>query len=214
VSDLLRLAVPGQDGDDVPGLDPLRLLDAGLRQDDAALDRITVASDPPQPVPGAIAHFAALPLLLEAARRAADAVPPGGWAGTAPYARAGRRWWSSAASSAGGCSAAAGAPPVGSATRSIARSAGSGTIVARRRWSPTRRRSWCGWRCATAATGYIKCLTTLRAKTPWALALDDLRTLPLDLTALERGYRRPEQPAWALSLAIAERSDVAAGGTP
>jgi FdhE protein len=214
VSELLWLAVPRHDGDDVPDLDPLRLLDAGLRQDDAALDRITVASDPPQPVPGAIAHFAGLPLLLETARRAADAVPPA-WVG-------------------GYCPVCAGWPTLvelrGLERRRVLRCGRCATGWER----DTLHCAFCGERgqrrqaslvpdqeaelvrveVCDSCNGYLKCLTTLRAKAPWALALDDLRTLPLDLTALERGYRRPEQPAWALSLAIAERSDVAAGGAP
>jgi FdhE protein len=214
VSELLRLAAPGQDGDDVPDLDPLRLLDAGLRQDDAALDRISVASDPPGPVPGAVAHFAALPLLLEAARRAADVIP--------------RPWVG------GYCPVCAGWPTLvelrGLERRRVLRCGRCATGWER----DTLHCAFCGERdhrrqgslvpdqegelvrveVCDSCHGYLKCLTTLRAKTPWALALDDLRTLPLDLTALERGYRRPEQPAWALSLTIAERSDVAAGGAP
>lgn len=46
--------------------------------------------------------------------------------------------------------------------------------------------------------GYVKALTTVRALAPWALLLDDLTTVPLDLAALERGYRRPERPGYDL----------------
>jgi FdhE protein len=56
-----------------------------------------------------------------------------------------------------------------------------------------------------ACQGYLKSVTTLRAKAPWALALDDLRTLHLELAALERGFRRPDRPGWTLALGVAAR---------
>jgi len=53
--------------------------------------------------------------------------------------------------------------------------------------------------------GYLKACTTVRPLTPWAILLDDLTTVPLDVAALERGYRRPERPGWALEARITER---------
>jgi hypothetical protein len=38
---------------------------------------------------------------------------------------------------------------------------------------------------------------------PWAILLDDLRTVHLDVAALERGYRRPERPGYQLDVRIA-----------
>jgi hypothetical protein len=38
----------------------------------------------------------------------------------------------------------------------------------------------------------------VRPVAPWALLVDDLTTVPLDIAALERGYRRPERPGYAL----------------
>src|SRR5256712_11293295 len=53
--------------------------------------------------------------------------------------------------------------------------------------------------------GYLKGLTTVRPLAPWAILLDDLMTVPLDVAALERGYHRPERPGYVLEARIAER---------
>src|SRR5258708_6579851 len=53
--------------------------------------------------------------------------------------------------------------------------------------------------------GYLKGFTTVRALAPWAILLDDLTTVPLDVAALERGYRRPERPGYRLECRITER---------
>lgn len=57
----------------------------------------------------------------------------------------------------------------------------------------------------SSCRGYLKCFTTLRAKPAWSLALDDLRSLPLELKAVERGFSRPatseRMPAVALRAA-------------
>lgn len=50
--------------------------------------------------------------------------------------------------------------------------------------------------------GYLKGLTTVRALAPWAVLLDDLTSVHLDLVALERGYQRPERPAYPLEARI------------
>ena len=54
--------------------------------------------------------------------------------------------------------------------------------------------------------GYVKGFTTVRPLAPWAILLDDLTTVPLDVVALERGYHRPERPGYAL------RTEVVEGG--
>jgi FdhE protein len=53
--------------------------------------------------------------------------------------------------------------------------------------------------------GYLKAVTTVRGLAPWAILLDDLTTVPLDVAALERGYRRPERPGYPLQARIAAR---------
>jgi FdhE protein len=59
--------------------------------------------------------------------------------------------------------------------------------------------------CASCG-GYLKGLTTLRPLPAWALPLEDLRTLPLELTVLERGFRRPTTPGWMATLAVVPAS--------
>jgi len=56
--------------------------------------------------------------------------------------------------------------------------------------------------------GYLKAVTTVRALPPWAILVDDLTTVPLDIAALERGYHRPPRPGYPLESSIAERGPV------
>ena len=56
--------------------------------------------------------------------------------------------------------------------------------------------------------GYVKAVTTVRPLAPWALLLDDLTTVPLDVAALERGYHRPPRPGYPLECSIVERGPV------
>ena len=46
--------------------------------------------------------------------------------------------------------------------------------------------------------GYLKGVTTVRPLVARAILLDDLMTVHLDVAALERGYKRPERPGYAL----------------
>jgi FdhE protein len=50
--------------------------------------------------------------------------------------------------------------------------------------------------------GYLKGVSTLEALTPSGLWLIDLETVELDLAARERGWARPELPAWVLDVRI------------
>ena len=52
--------------------------------------------------------------------------------------------------------------------------------------------------------GYLKGLTTVRPLAAGAILLDDLKTVPLDVAALERGYQRPERPGYALETRVLE----------
>ena len=56
--------------------------------------------------------------------------------------------------------------------------------------------------------GYLKAVTTVRALPPWAILVDDLTTVPLDIAALERGYHRPPRPGYPLESSIAERGPM------
>ncbi len=56
-----------------------------------------------------------------------------------------------------------------------------------------------------ACNGYLKTLATLRPWSPAEVVLQDLETVDLDLAALERGYRRPERPAFAVAVRLVDR---------
>jgi FdhE protein len=212
VSDLLRGAGVDAAPGSVPAPDPLAVVDAGLRQDGDALARLMAPSDPGRPVPSAVAHFAALPLLLEAAGRAASMIPRGWTPGYCPVCAA----WPTLVELRGlerrrvlRCGRCA-----TGWERDVLHCAFCGERDHRRQGSlvPDQEAELVRVEVCHSCHGYLKSVTTLRPRAVWAMALDDLRTLSLDLAALERGYRRPERPAWPLSLAALERTDVAAGG--
>jgi FdhE protein len=56
--------------------------------------------------------------------------------------------------------------------------------------------------CRTCG-GYVKTFTTLRATPDWALLVEDLATIPLDIVAHERGFSRPDQAACRMSVRLA-----------
>lgn len=68
--------------------------------------------------------------------------------------------------------------------------------------------------CRTCS-GYVKAVTTLRAIEAPAVLVEDLATVELDIAALERGYARPERPAYALEVHLTDarrRPLVRSGG--
>lgn len=220
VADLFRAAAHpteasadlDQAGVDRAGLDPLLILEAGLRQDRTILVRDGAPGDAEHALPGAIAHFAAMPLLLEAARRAVPAIPPAWSQGYCPVCAA----WPTLVEMRGlerrrvlRCGRCA-----TGWERDVLHCAFCGERDHRRQGSlvPDDEAELLRLEVCDACKGYVKVITTLRPKPPWLLALDDLRTLPLEWTALERGYRRPERPGWNLSARMGSHSDVAAGG--
>jgi formate dehydrogenase maturation protein FdhE len=52
--------------------------------------------------------------------------------------------------------------------------------------------------CATCK-GYLKTPTTLQALPAYAVTLQDLATIALDVAALDCGYTRPERPGYVLA---------------
>jgi FdhE protein len=50
--------------------------------------------------------------------------------------------------------------------------------------------------------GYLKSIATLQGLPPFELLLQDLETVELDLVALDRGYGRPEECAFALEVRL------------
>ena len=53
--------------------------------------------------------------------------------------------------------------------------------------------------------GYVKALTTILPVPPWALLLEDLAAVPLDVVAIEKGFERPERAAYDLDVRLRER---------
>jgi FdhE protein len=59
--------------------------------------------------------------------------------------------------------------------------------------------------CATCR-GYLKSVATLQGIPPFELLLQDLETVELDLVALDRGYRRPQESGFPLDVRVAARA--------
>ena len=55
----------------------------------------------------------------------------------------------------------------------------------------------------TTCKGYVKSHFTLQALPTYAVILEDLVTVPLDIAALDGGYARPERPGYALASRLA-----------
>jgi FdhE protein len=54
--------------------------------------------------------------------------------------------------------------------------------------------------------GYLKSIASLQGFQPLELLLQDLETVELDLVALERGYHRPQQSAFPLTMQLCDTS--------
>lgn len=156
-----------------------------------------------------VAHFLGVPLLLQAARRA-EALLPRDWsAGYCPVCGA----WPSLAElrglersrvlRCGRCAAAW--------KRDVLRCSFCDERDYRRQSSIVPQEGGELVRIETCDTcrGYLKSVTTLRARPAWALPLDDLRTLPLELKALDRHYARPTAPGWHTQMRVVPAHEIA-----
>lgn len=169
----------------------IRLLQAAVEGDEAALPPLTAELDLPESTLAAITSLLAMPLLLACNRAWASRIAPGWPHGYCPVCAA----W-----------------PVLAEARGLERSrqlrcgrCGAdwrfdwlrcpfcrctdhqklATLVPGRELD-ARRVEVCH-----ACRGYVKTMTTLVATDPTEMSLRDLDTLDLDLVALERGFRRP-----------------------
>jgi FdhE protein len=156
-----------------------------------------------------LAHFLAVPLLLEAARRAGPILPAGWPHGYCPACGA----WPALAELRGlerrrvlRCGRCA----LGW-ERGVLHCAYCGERDHRRQGALVPDGEGERVRVETCLTcrGFLKVVTTLRGKAAWELLVDDLRTLPLDLAALDRGFERPEPPGWQLAVAVAAAAEDA-----
>jgi FdhE protein len=199
---LLTLALP----QDARRIDGVALLEAAVCHDDARLDALAGAEGVEPAALRVAAQMAALPLLQACGRRLATELPASWWEGYCPVCGA----WPVVAEY------------IGLERKRQLRCGRCGTG-----WAiPVLRCVFCDetWHenlgyftpeggeqthkievCDTCK-GYVKGFTTVRPLAPWAILLDDLTTVPLDVVALERGYHRPERPGYAL------RTEVVEGG--
>ena len=189
----------------VQRLDALLLLEAAVSQDDARVDAIAAAAGAGAEEGGAVPHalrvvaqMAALPLLQACGRALAGEVQPTWWEGYCPVCGA----WPTLAEfrglerkrslRCGRCGTGWEVPwlrcPYCDETNHeqlgyLAPAEGGDTLKVE---------------VCDTCKGYLKAQSTVRALEPWAVLLEDLKTLPLDVAAVERGYQRPGRPGYAL----------------
>ena len=197
-------------------IDGLALLEAAVCHDDTRIDALAAAASAEPHALRVLGQMAALPLLQACARRLASELPATWWEGYCPLCGA----WPVVAEYTG----------LERKRRLRCGRCGTGWAI------PLLRCVFCdetehdhlGYLTPEAGEqtrkievchtckGYVKGFTTVRALAPWAILLDDLTTVPLDVAALERGYRRPERPGYRLECRIMERQGwgrlVKAGG--
>ena len=204
------LAVVGTEDGEAPRvalesseLDSLELLQASITQESARLEAIGERLDVDGSVLSVIAHQATLPLLLACGRQAAPLLAQVDWPrGFCPVCAA----WPTLAEMRGldrqlflRCGRCA------SAWRfSHLRCAFCGnddhrtqSYFASKEERESRRAAACDH-----CHGYLKTVATLGPLDVTEIALQDLRTLELDVVALEHGYTRPESPGFSLTVRV------------
>ena len=183
-------------------VDGLALLEAAVCHDDARIDALAVAGGAEPHALRVLGQMAALPLLQACARGLASELPATWWEGYCPLCGA----WPVVAEYTG----------LERKRRLRCGRCGTGWAIPHLRCvfcdetdhdklgyltpeagEQTRKIEVCH-----SCKGYMKAFTTVRALAPWAILLDDLTTVPLDVAALERGYQRPERPGYALEARI------------
>jgi FdhE protein len=198
---LLKLAAQA-DGRRVDGV---RLLEAALCQDDAAIDALAASTGGDPQALHVVAQIAAVPLLHACARGLAARIPPSWWEGYCPLCGA----WPALAEytglerkrqlRCGRCGTGWAIPVLRCAFCDETDHANLGYLTPEE-GDQMRKVEVCN-----TCKGYLKGLTTVRALAPWAILLDDLMSVHLDVAALERGYERPGRPGYALDAKIVVR---------
>ena len=195
---LLTLALPGE----ARKVDEIALLDAALSHDDEALDALARAGGADPSVLRVAGQMALLPLLQACARRLAPDVPAAWWEGYCPVCGA----WPAVAEytglerkrqlRCGRCGAGWAIPLLRCVYCDETHHDNLGYLTPEA-GEQSRKIEVCN-----TCKGYLKAVTTVRPLAPWAILVDDLTTVPLDIAALERGYRRPERPGYALEARV------------
>ena len=198
---LLSLALPAQ----ARKIDGIALLQAVLSHDEARIDELARAGGADPSVLRVAAQMAVLPLLQACGRGLARELPPTWWEGYCPLCGA----WPVVAEYAGlerkrqlrcgRCGTGWAIPLLRCAYCDETDHDKLGYLTPEA-GEQTRKIEVCN-----TCQGYLKGVTTVRPLAPWAILIDDLTTVPLDIAALERGYRRPEGPGYRLECGITER---------
>ena len=184
-------------------LDPIDLLEAAIRQDDARIDALA-ASDPA--TLRVVAQVAAVPLLRACARTIGSEVSPAWWEGYCPLCGAWptlaefrglerKRWLR-----CGRCSTGWEVPWLRCPFCAETSHENLGYLAPDGEGETTRKVEVCD-----TCKGYVKAEPTVRELPWWGVLLDDVATVALDVAALDRGYHRPERPGFDLEVKIVPR---------
>jgi FdhE protein len=190
-------------------IDGLELLEAALCHDDARIDALAAAGgegeDADPHALRVLGQMAVLPLLQACGRRLASELPATWWEGYCPLCGA----WPVVAEytglerkrqlRCGRCGTGWAIPLLRCVFCDETQHDNLGYLTPEA-GEQTRKIEVCH-----TCKGYLKGVTTVRPLAPWAILLDDLTTVPLDVAALERGYQRPEPAGYALECRITER---------
>lgn len=204
--DAARTRWPGADAlrrARVRRLDALALLAAAVTGRRSRMDEIASAHDIAPDALAALAHAAALPLMMRARELVADRTPADWQHGYCPCCGA----WPALAELQGldrkrslRCGRCGGGWVYSWLRCPFCdehRHQQLGSLVPERE-DDTRRIEKC-----ESCHGYVKTVATLQPASAWAVPLDDLRTVELDLAAAEHGYRRPGGDGWLVEIHIA-----------
>jgi len=198
---LLTLALPAR----ARTVDGIALLAAALCHDDDALDALPRAGGADPSILRVAGQMAVLPLLQACARGLGRDVPPAWWEGYCPVCGA----WPAVAEytglerkrqlRCGRCGTGWAIPLLRCVYCDETHHDNLGYLTPEA-GELTRKIEICN-----TCKGYLKAVTTVRPLAPWAILVDDLTTVPLDIAALERGYQRPERPGYALETHVVGR---------
>ncbi len=174
-------------------LDPIELLEAAIRQDDARIDALAPGDPSTLRV---VAQIAAVPLLRACARTIGSAGSPAWWEGYCPLCGAWptlaefrglerKRWLR-----CGRCGTGWEVPWLRCPFCAETSHENLG-YLAPEGGETTRKVEVCD-----TCKGYVKAEPTVRELPWWGVLLDDVETVALDVAALDRGYHRPERPGF------------------
>ena len=186
-------------------IDGLALIEAAVCHDDARIDALAVEGGVEPQALRVLGQMAALPLLQACARGLATELPATWWEGYCPVCGA----WPVVAEYTGlerkrqlrcGRCGTGWAIPLLRCVFCDETAHDNLGYLTPEAGEQTRKIEVCH-----TCKGYVKGVTTVRALAAWAILLDDLTTVPLDVAALERGYRRPERPGYLIQSRIVEQ---------